>query len=91
MAGISRSVTLVIAYLMKHLGMGFKQALSMVQSKRKKVKVTLNRSIPIQVSSANCKNYKAQSKAKTVAPDTRRNQSKTNTQLKLTHTSTEAD
>jgi len=37
MAGVSRSVTLVIAYLIKHKNMSFQQAFKTVQSKRRKV------------------------------------------------------
>lgn len=35
MAGVSRSVTLVLAYLIKHHGLGYDQAYSMVKSRRK--------------------------------------------------------
>lgn len=35
MAGISRSVTLVIAYLIKHKGMTYQAAFSQVKSRRK--------------------------------------------------------
>jgi len=37
MAGISRSATLVMAYLMKYLGMSLKEAFSTISSRRSKV------------------------------------------------------
>lgn len=36
-AGVSRSVTITIAYLMKFYGLGFKKALAMVREKRKQI------------------------------------------------------
>jgi protein-tyrosine phosphatase len=43
MAGISRSVTLVLAYLMKHKGLTYREATSMVAKNRRKVLVFLSR------------------------------------------------
>ena len=37
MAGISRSATLVLAYLMKYMGIPLQQAFAMITSKRRKV------------------------------------------------------
>lgn len=42
LAGVSRSVSLVLAYLMKHKNMGFDDAFYMVKSKRKIVINSLN-------------------------------------------------
>jgi protein-tyrosine phosphatase len=43
MAGISRSVTLVLAYLMKHKCLTYREATSMVAKNRRKVLVFLSR------------------------------------------------
>lgn len=48
MAGISRSATLVIAYLMKYMNMTMQQAFSTISSKRRKVSLFLFRSTRIQ-------------------------------------------
>lgn len=66
MAGISRSVTLVLAYLMKHHNMTYDQAFQTVRRKRKIVLIYLLRSIQIEAlsdSSNNTnENYKMKNK-----------------------------
>jgi protein-tyrosine phosphatase len=57
MAGVSRSVTLVLAYLMKHMGMNYHQAYSLVQRNRNKVNLLSCRSTPIRVSSGSCRSW----------------------------------
>lgn len=47
MAGISRSATLVIAYLMKYMNMPMTQAFTSISAKRRKVSYNLCRSILI--------------------------------------------
>ena len=47
MAGVSRSVTLVIAYMMKYLGMSYREARGILQSNRKRVFLMLGRLTPI--------------------------------------------
>ena len=45
MAGVSRSATLVMAYLMKYLNMSYREAHKAIQTNRKRVKLYLVRSI----------------------------------------------
>jgi len=47
MAGVSRSVTLVLAYLMKHFGLSYQKAHGLVLRKRNKVYFFLLRLILI--------------------------------------------
>lgn len=58
MAGISRSVTLVLAYLMKHHKMTYDQAFNAVRRKRKIVYIYLLRSIPTEALLDNFNNMK---------------------------------
>lgn len=53
MAGISRSATLVLAYLMKYTGVTLKKAFSLISAKRPRVTPKLLRSTPILDLSAN--------------------------------------
>jgi protein-tyrosine phosphatase len=64
MAGISRSVTLVLAYLMKHCKMSFEEAFDTVKKKRKIVCMLLFRSTLTEVSSVNYRNSSELSKPK---------------------------
>ena len=56
MAGISRSATLVIAYLMKYMNMTMQQAFSTISNKRRKVSILLSRSTPIPALWSNSRN-----------------------------------
>jgi hypothetical protein len=53
MAGVSRSVTIVMAYLLKKYKTSLSQVISMIQRKRKKVPLRTLRSTPIKASSNN--------------------------------------
>ena len=52
MAGISRSVTIVIAYLLKKFKYSLGEIITMLQRKRSKVEVSSFRSTPIKASSS---------------------------------------
>jgi hypothetical protein len=56
MVGVSRSVTIVIAYLLKKYKYNLSQVISMLQRKRKKVNLLSYRSIPTKDFSDNSKN-----------------------------------
>lgn len=56
LAGVSRSVCLVLAYFMKHKGLSYDEAYNLVKTRRSIVIIILHRFIPMMGSSLNFAN-----------------------------------
>lgn len=81
MAGVSRSATLVIAFLMRSRAVSFTEAFSLVKSRRKIVPPQAYRSTPTPPSSANYRSTRPPSPPNDPAPPPQNNPSRTSPPL----------